>query len=287
MAQKKEHLGTGLAAIFGEDITNVLEEIENSANSDGSGSKTSLKIADIRTNPYQPRKIFDDEKIHELAESIRQQGVFNPILVRRALGGYELISGERRLRASQLAGKETIPAIVMDAMDDQMMQISLLENIQREDLNAIEEANAYQTLMSKMNCTQEQLAEKIGKSREHIANTVRLLKLPADVQKLVQDGRLSMGHVRPLITLDPERCSQLAKKAVSEGLSVRAVEALAKAKPVEVKPAKVHDPFIADVEKKLKEKFGTSCKVTDKAITISYSDTADLNRLLEILGLLD
>ncbi|MCR5067925.1 MAG: ParB/RepB/Spo0J family partition protein [Erysipelotrichaceae bacterium] len=287
--KKKEHLGTGLSAIFGDDIVNVINDIENSANDDGSGRKVTLRLNEIRTNPYQPRKVFNDEKINELAESIRQSGVFTPILVRQSVGGYELISGERRLRASELAGKDTIPAIIIEATDDQMMEISLLENIQRENLNAIEEANAYQTLMKKMDCTQEQLAARIGKSREHIANIVRLLKLPKDVQKLVEDGKLSMGHVRPLITLDKDTCSRLANKAVSEGLSVRTVEALShltpggKARPETPKK----DPFIRDLEKRLKEKYETPVKITDKSINISYSDTEDLNRILEILGMIE
>ncbi len=288
MAAKKERLGTGLSAIFGENIEDVINDIENSAHDDGSGRKVTLKLSEIRTNPYQPRHVFDDEKIRELAESIRQQGVFTPILVRQAVGGYELISGERRLRASEIAGKENIPAIVMEATDDQMMEISLLENIQRENLNVIEEATAYQTLMKKMNCTQEQLAARIGKSREHIANTIRLLKLPRDVQKLVEEGKLSMGHVRPLITLDPQLCSQLAEKAVRDGLSVRAVEALSHLPQTPVKnngPKK--DPFIADLEKRMKERYGTPVKITDKSINISYRDTSDLNRILEILGIIE
>ncbi len=286
MAAKKERLGTGLSAIFGENIEDVISEIENTAHDDGSGRKVSLKLSEIRTNPYQPRHVFDDEKIRELADSIRQQGVFTPILVRKAVGGYELISGERRLRASEIAGRETIPAIIMEATDDQMMEISLLENIQRENLNVIEEATAYQTLMKKMNCTQEQLAARIGKSREHIANTVRLLKLPKDVQKLVEDGKLSMGHVRPLITLDSKTCSQLAQKAVADGLSVRAVEALSHLPQPAVNPVKPKkDPFIADLEKRLKEKYGTPVKITDKSINLSFHDTDDLNRILDLLGM--
>ena len=288
MAAKKERLGTGLSAIFGENIEDVINDIENSAHDDGSGRKVSLKLSEIRTNPYQPRHVFDDDKIRELAESIRQQGVFTPILVRQAVGGYELISGERRLRASEMAGKQTIPAIVMDATDDQMMEISLLENIQRENLNVIEEATAYQTLMQKMNCTQEQLATRIGKSREHIANTIRLLKLPKDVQKLVEEGKLSMGHVRPLITLDPKLCSQLAEKAVRDGLSVRAVEALSHLPQAPArKGGEKKDPFIADLEKRMKEKYGTPVKITDKSINISFHDTNDLNRILDILGIIE
>ncbi|MBQ6654102.1 MAG: ParB/RepB/Spo0J family partition protein [Erysipelotrichaceae bacterium] len=286
--KKKEHLGTGLSAIFGDDIASVISDIENSASDDGSGRKTTLKLSEIRTNPYQPRKVFNDEKINELAESIRQSGVFTPVLVRKSVGGYELISGERRLRASELAGRDTIPAIIMEASDDQMMEISLLENIQRENLNVIEEANAYQTLMKKMNCTQEQLAGRIGKSREHIANTVRLLKLPKSVQQLVEEGKLSMGHVRPLITLDKDTCTQLAQKVVNEGLSVRAVEALAAKPQAKAKPAaKKADPFIRDIEKRMKEKYGAPVKITDKAISIPYTDVNDLNRLLEILGMIE
>jgi ParB family chromosome partitioning protein len=291
MAKKrgsKERLGTGLAAIFGEDVISVIDEIQSSAKADEYGRRATLKLSSIRSNPYQPRKIFDQKKMEELAQSIRENGVFTPVLVREAVGGYELIAGERRVKASVLAGKEEIPAIIMDFDDGQMMEISLLENIQREDLNVLEEAGGYQKLIDKLGYTQEQLAKRIGKSREHISNTLRLLKLPEDVQKLVEENKLSMGHVKCLITLDDKTISEIAHKAVRERLSVRQVEALASAKK-SVKTAKttVEDPYLADLQNSLQRKFSSKVKITKNSINIFYQDTDELNRLLELLNVID
>jgi ParB family chromosome partitioning protein len=291
MAKKKENkerLGTGLAAIFGDDVISVIDEIQNSARADEYGRRASLKLTDIRSNPYQPRKIFDQEKLEELAQSIRETGVFTPILVREATGGYELIAGERRVKASVLAGKEEIPAIIMDFNDTQMMEISLLENIQREDLNVLEEASGYKKLIKALGYTQEQLANRIGKSREHVSNTLRLLKLPKDVQKLVEENKLSMGHVKCLLTLDDKTISEIAHKAVSEGLSVRQVEALASdkkaSKPVKTK---AEDPYLVDLQNSLQRKFGSKVKITQNSINIFYQDKDELNRLLELLDIID
>ncbi|NLZ76254.1 MAG: ParB/RepB/Spo0J family partition protein [Erysipelotrichia bacterium] len=286
--ERKERLGTGLAAIFGDDVISVIDEIQSSAKADEYGRRASLKLVDIRSNPYQPRKTFDQEKLEELAQSIRETGVFTPILVREATGGYELIAGERRVKASVLAGKEEIPAIIMDFTDTQMMEISLLENIQREDLNALEEASGYQKLIETLGYTQEQLAKRIGKSREHVSNTLRLLKLPKDVQKLVEEKKLSMGHVKCLITLDDKTISEIAHKAVSEGLSVRQVEALATAKKAS-KPAKtkVEDPYLVDLQNSLQRKFSSKVKITKNSINIFYQDKDELNRLLELLDVID
>ncbi|HPX32324.1 MAG TPA: ParB/RepB/Spo0J family partition protein [Erysipelotrichaceae bacterium] len=291
MAKKKENkerLGTGLAAIFGDDVISVIDEIQNSARADEYGRRASLKLTDIRSNPYQPRKVFDQEKLEELAQSIRETGVFTPILVREATGGYELIAGERRVKASVLAGKEEIPAIIMDFNDTQMMEISLLENIQREDLNVLEEASGYKKLIKALGYTQEQLANRIGKSREHVSNTLRLLKLPKDVQKLVEENKLSMGHVKCLLTLDDKTISEIAHKAVSEGLSVRQVEALASdkkaSKPVKTK---ADDPYLVDLQNSLQRKFGSKVKITKNSINIFYQDKDELNRLLELLDIID
>ncbi len=285
--KKNEHLGSGLAAIFGEGVDDVLEEIQNGP--DAKGSAKEIAISSIRTNPYQPRKKFDEESLNQLAESIKAQGVIQPIIIREALGGYELVAGERRLRASKIAGLTTIPAIIKEFDDSQMMEIALLENIQREDLNVIEEANAYKELMNKLGYTQEQLAQRVGKSREYIANTLRLLKLPKEVQNLVIEGKLTPGHVRPLITLDSAKAIEIANKAVEENLSVRAVENLVNFTELtkEKKTKKKTDPFVRSVKKKLEEKYGTRVKITDNSINISYLDTDDLNRILEIMDCLD
>ncbi len=285
-----KRLGKGLEAIFGENVNEVLEDIQK-GNTEFGGKKSEIPVKDIRPNPYQPRKIFDKEKILELAQSIKEHGVFTPVLVRKSIQGYELIAGERRLRASKEAKLENIPAIVLEFNDDEMMEISLLENIQREDLNAIEEANAYQKIMDRMGYTQDKLAERVGKSREYVANTLRLLKLPKSIQQMVSDNKVSMGHVRPLITLDDEGLAyDIAMKIVDEGLSVRAVEKLvkdSKAKPAEAKKEKTKNHNFVYVEEIMQKKLQTKVKVESNSITISYSDTKDLNRILELIGCIE
>lgn len=288
-APRKTGLGRGLDAIFGEGVENVLEDIQ-AGKTEHASSKTELPVSEIRANPYQPRKVFDDEKLKELASSIKEHGVFTPILVRKSVHGYELIAGERRLRASKIAGKESIPAILVEFNDEQMMEIALLENIQREDLNIMEEAAAYSKLMERMGYTQERLAERVGKSRVHIANTIRLLKLPASVQQLVAENKLSQGHVRPLITLEDEGLAyDIAMRIVDEGLSVRAVEKIVRdaKEPKPAKKEKVKDHNLIYVEDIMQKKLQTKVKVEGKSITISYQDTKDLNRILELIGCIE
>lgn len=219
-------LGKGISSIFGADVSQMLDDIQNGKNETISRESMDLPVSQIRPNPYQPRKLFDPQALEELADSIREHGVFTPVLVKKSIQGYELIAGERRLRASRLAGQETIPAIIVDFDDQQMMEISLLENIQRENLNVIEEARAYDQLIRTLHYTQEQLAVRVGKSREHVTNLLRLLKLPEDVMQLVIDKKLSMGHARALLALKEQNVmSQIAAKAIEEGWSVRATEA--------------------------------------------------------------
>ena len=190
MAEKKKGLGKGLEAIFGEDVTTVLEEIQHSGH-----NSEEIEVKLIHPNPYQPRQHFDQERIDELAMSIKEHGVFTPVLVRKAVSGYQLIAGERRLRATKQVGLERIPAIVLDFDDQQMMEISLIENIQREDLNVVEEARAYKTLIDRLGLTQEELGKKVGKSRVHITNTLRLFQLPESVIQMLYNQELSMGQV--------------------------------------------------------------------------------------------
>ena len=292
MAKKENNarLGKGLSAIFGEDVSNVLEDIQQGKSEVHEDSKFEVDVKDVKPNPYQPRKHFDDDKIQELADSIKLHGVFTPILVKKAVKGYELITGERRLRASKRAGLKRIPAILMDFDDQQMMEIALLENIQREDLNAIEEAQGYEKLIKKLGYKQEELAHRIGKSREHVANMLRLLKLPASVQQHVVNNELSMGHVRALLSLkDPKLMEEVAQKAIQLHLSVRAVETLVKnmnePKPEPVK--KERDVNLDQVEKRLQSRFGTKVKIDEKQIVIKYHGNDDLNRVLEMIGGLD
>ena len=283
MAEDKSRLGRGLEAIFGENVNSVLEEIQHTH----ANSAEALPVDQIHPNPYQPRIHFDEVKIEELAQSIREHGVFTPILVRKAVKGYQLIAGERRLRATKVAQLKTIPAIVLEFSEAEMMEISLIENIQREDLNIIEEARAYENLLVKMDMTQETLAKKLGKSRTHITNTLRLLQLPKGVQDLVLNKVLTMGQVKPLITLeDPAKIQALADKIARESLSARDVEKLVKEKkPVTKTSAPVTDYSYA--ERLLTDKLQTKVKIAPKALTISFNDDDDLNRLLEVLGVLE
>lgn len=286
---EKGRLGSGLDYIFDTNIGNLLDDIQNNTNLDEMGRRMMLKIADIKTNPYQPRHSFDEEKLQELADSILEHGVFTPILVRKAETGYQLIAGERRLKASEKAGLTEIPAILMDFTDTQMMEISLLENIQRENLTPIEEAVAYQQLINNLNYTQEQLAQRISKSREYVANTLRMLKLPQSVQQLVNEGKLTMGQVRPLITLENEEdIHALAKKIEREKLSAREVERLVdsykKTSTPKSSTPKTVDSNTREVQKRLQQKFSTRVKITSNSINISYHGTSDLNRILDLLG---
>lgn len=287
----KERLGTGLNVIGSGLLSEMLEDIQNNRNLDDYGRRINLKVAEIHPNPYQPRRNFDRSKLQELADSISEHGVFTPIIVRKAASGYELIAGERRLRACQLAAKTEIPAILVDFNDTQMMEISLLENVQRENLSAIEEANAYQQLIKNLNYTQEQLAKRIGKSREHVSNTLRLLKLPQSVQHLVDEGKLTMGQVRPLISLETEtEIKAIASKAVNEKLSAREIERLVsslKGAGKKITPPRQLDAATLEVQKKLQRKFSTRVKITNNSINISYSDMEDFNRIMEILGCVD
>ncbi|MCI8540440.1 MAG: ParB/RepB/Spo0J family partition protein [Erysipelotrichaceae bacterium] len=290
MAKKESALGKGLSAIFGESIDEVLEGIQQGANEEYRTQKSELPLAQIKPNPYQPRKEFDEDKLQELADSIALHGVFTPILVKQAVQGYELISGERRLRASKLAGKEYIPAIIVDFDDQQMMEIALLENVQREDLNAIEEALGYEKLIQRFAYTQEELARRVGKSREHVANLLRLLKLPPAVQNYVVTKQLSMGHVRALLALkDASRIEETAQAAIRLHLSVRAVETMVKNinEPKQKTLKQERSVQMDAIEHRLQGKFQTKVTVDDKTIIFRYQGTQDLNRLLELLDCLE
>ncbi|WP_433944820.1 ParB/RepB/Spo0J family partition protein [Paenibacillus sp. SN-8-1] len=254
-----------------------------------------IPLNQLRANPYQPRKTFDEEAIKDLAESIRQHGVIQPIIVRSVLKGYEIIAGERRFRASQYCGNTTIPAVVRSFTDQQVMEIALIENLQRENLNAMEIAVAYQGLMDQFELTQEELSLKVGKSRSHIANFLRLLALPDEVKEYVSRGTLSMGHARAIVGLkDSAIIKQLAKQCIENEWSVReledAVQQLDRKKldTSKVKiAAKKRDPYIEEVEETLRERFKTTVKIKpakDKGkIEINYFSQQDLQRLLDML----
>ena len=285
--EDKKRLGKGLGAIFGDDLSNVIEEIQQGTLD--VGKRYELPLSEIRSNPYQPRKVFDKEKIEELAQSITAHGIFTPVLVRPSINGYELIAGERRARAAKIAKLETIPAIVMDFTDEQMMEVGLLENIQRENLNAIEEANAYQQLIDRLKYTQDQLAKRIGKSREHVANILRLKRLSPQIQEMVLNNQLTMGHVRPLVTIvDEDEAVNMAYRIIAEGLSVREVERLVnKGNVVKTTKPKAIDRDLENVRFILERKLQTNVKVDSKKIEIKYNGVDDLNRILELLDAID
>lgn len=253
-----------------------------------------ISLSQLRPNPYQPRKTFDEDSIKELAESIKQHGIIQPIIVRTVLKGYEIIAGERRFRASQFCGNATIPAVVRSFTDQQVMEIALIENLQREDLNAIEVAVAYQALIDKFKLTQEELSMKVGKSRSHIANFVRLLSLPAEIKDNVSRGTISMGHARALVGIKDEKAQkELADLTVSLDWSVRDLEEAiqkldTKQSEDKTKPnQKKRDPYIDHLEESLRERFKTTVKIKqqkDKGkIELQYYSKQDLERLLELL----
>ena len=288
MNDKRKALGRGLEQLFNDEGLNF-DTIENSIIEEAKTNDQIVEIdlSELRANPYQPRKNFDEEALNELALSIKEHGVFQPIIVKKSIKGYEIIAGERRFRASKLAGLETIPAIVKDFSDEEMMQIALLENLQRENLTSIEEAKAYKSIIESMNITQDELAKKVGKSRSHVTNILGLLKLPASVQDMVLYNKLSMGHARVLSKLDdPKTIEDLAQRVITEDLSVRKLESLVyDNEEKEVKTKKNTNNEYKYMENFLKEKLGTNVKINNNKISIKFSNVQDLNRILEIMNI--
>lgn len=288
MNDKRKALGRGLEQLFNDEGLNF-DTIENSIIEEAKTNDQIVEIdlSELRANPYQPRKNFDEEALNELASSIKEHGVFQPIIVKKSIKGYEIIAGERRFRASKLAGMQTIPAIVKDFSDEEMMQIALLENLQRENLTSIEEAKAYKSIIDSMNITQDELAKKVGKSRSHVTNILGLLKLPASVQDMVLYNKLSMGHARVLSKLDdPKTIEDLAQRVITEDLSVRKLESLVyDNEEKEVKTKKSSNNEYKYMENFLKEKLGTNVKINNNKISIKFSNVQDLNRILEIMNI--
>ena len=288
MNDKRKALGRGLEQLFNDEGLNF-DTIENSIIEEAKTNDqiVEINLSELRANPYQPRKNFDEEALNELALSIKEHGVFQPIIVKKSIKGYEIIAGERRFRASKLAGLETIPAIVKDFSDEEMMQIALLENLQRENLTSIEEAKAYKSIIESMNITQDELAKKVGKSRSHITNILGLLKLPASVQDMVLYNKLSMGHARVLSKLDdPKTIEDLAQRVITEDLSVRKLESLVyDNEEKEVKTKKSSNNEYKYMENFLKEKLGTNVKINNNKRSIKFSNVQDLNRILEIMNI--
>lgn len=290
METKRKALGRGLEDLFNSESLE-LEKIENKIMESATKDEiVDIKLSELRSNPYQPRKVFDEEALNELSESIKNYGVFQPIIVKKSIKGYDIIAGERRVKASKIAGKTTIPAIIRDFSDEQMMQIALLENLQRENLSAIEEATAYRDIINALSLTQEELAKKLGKSRSHITNMLGLLKLPSDVQDMVLKNDLSMGHARVLSKLENETdIKELANKVKDDGLSVRELEnqvnsTYKRSAPIK-RREKSDNKEYKYLEDALEEKFGTKVKILSGKIQINYSSVSDLNRIMEILNI--
>lgn len=293
---QRKALGKGLEQLFNNNNSNV-EAFDFSAFEKEIVTTTPesdikmIPISEIRSNPYQPRIHFDENALQELASSIKEHGVFEPIIVKKSIKGYELVAGERRTRASKLAGLDTIPAIVKDFNDTQMMEIAILENIQREDLSPIEEARAYKNYMIKCNMTQEVVANRFGKSRSYITNLLGLLNLPSEVQKLVNNGDISMSHARVLSKIeDPNVIVALANRVLKESLSVREIENITSGEEVVKKnPLKKNDipksTRYKVYETSLREAVGTKVNISSNKITIPFDSEADLDRIMEILNI--
>ncbi|WP_425059438.1 Stage 0 sporulation protein J [Sporomusa carbonis] len=288
----KRGLGRGLDALFGAPGT--------AQNAEQSEVANEIDIKDIIPNQHQPRRDFDEESLAELAQSIKQHGVIQPVVVRKILTGYELVAGERRWRASQMAGLKSLPAIVREYTDAEMMEIALIENLQRQDLNPIEEAMAFRRLMDEFGLTQEEVSQKIGRSRSMIANIVRLLNLQPEVQEFVSRGTLTMGQARPLLALQtPELQLDAAKQIIEEDLSARDAEELVRRlaahrpdKKVEPKPEQVDEVnqlFMSEFEDRLKVMLGTKVKIKPgklkSKIEIEYYSQEDLERIVEMLSI--
>ncbi len=278
--RKRQALGKGLGAL-----------IPGGEGGPDSQSQPFVGVDEIFPNPTQPRRKFDKASLKDLASSIREKGVLQPVLVQKVPGGYELVAGERRLRAARLAGLEKIPVQVRKLQDVERLEMALIENIQREDLNSLEEAQAYRELQEKYGYTQEEVAKKVGKDRATVANAIRLLSLPEFVKGALVDGNISAGHARALLPLTDERAvHKMLDRILEKGLSVREVESAVSSsalRGVQTKPARKVSVEIADLEKRLARRLGTRVRVSEKKrggrIEISYSNLEDLNGLVDIL----
>ncbi|MCM1567977.1 MAG: ParB/RepB/Spo0J family partition protein [Roseburia sp.] len=295
-------LGKGLDSLIpnavGETKKKEMKVTETSVDSPegkaAKGPETIVKITKVEPNRKQPRKNFDEDALQELSDSIKQFGMIQPILVQDRKDHYEIIAGERRWRAAKLAGLKEIPVIIRDYTEQEIVEISLIENIQREDLNPIEEAQAYKRLLEEFNLKQDEVAERVSKSRAAVTNSIRLLKLTDEVQQMVIDEMISTGHARALVAVEnPEEQYSLAQRIFDEKLSVRDVEKLMKNLHKPAKPKKLDDKTLQaiyqDIEEKLKNKLSTKVSVTSKGngagkIEIEFYNHEDLDRLLDMIG---
>lgn len=289
---KRRALGKGLEELFYNEPMDYNKIEEKIITETPKEEIKKVSLDELRSNPYQPRQNFDETALNELAASIKEHGVFQPIIIKKSIKGYEIIAGERRVKASKLAGLKEIPAIIRDFSDSEMMEIALLENLQRENLNSIEEATAYKKLLENLNLTQERLAERLGKSRSHITNMLGLLTLPENVQSLIGSKKISMGHARVLSKLeDLHQIAELSDQIITEGLSVRQLEEITSSDKAYGRKNKItrhpkeENREYEYLEESLKEKLGTKVRVKKNKLEITFTNTNDLNRLLEIMKL--
>ncbi len=290
METKKKALGRGLEQLFTNNVIDF-DNFEKEIVTENKNDVVMIKLSEIRSNPYQPRKTFKEETLQELAQSIKEYGVVQPVIVKKSIKGYELVAGERRCRASRMAGLTEVPAIIKDFSDQEMMEIALIENIQREDLNPIEEAKSVLNIINLRGFTQEEFAQKFGKSRSYITNLLGLLKLPNNIQDMVINKELSASHARVLSKLeDNDQIEELATKIVKEKLNVRDIEQLVnnteivKRKPIvtnkEVNPKyHIYESIISD-------KLGNKVKIHKNKIEINFDSLKDLERIMEILNII-
>ena len=288
METKRRALGKGLEELFNNEQLDLNKFEKTIIESTPKEEIIDVKLSELRPNPYQPRKVFDESKLEELAASIKEHGVFQPIIIKKSIKGYEIIAGERRVKASTKAGLETIPAIVRNFTDEEMMEIALLENLQRENLNSIEEATAYRKLLDNLKVTQEELAKKLGKSRSHITNMLGLLSLPEEVKEMINNNKLSMSHARVLSKIEEkEKILDLAQKVIDKNLNVRELEEISQDKEIikkhHIEKKKVNEYHY--IEETLCDKLGTKVKISKNKIEIKFNNNEDLNRILEILNL--
>ena len=288
---KRRALGRGLEELFNTEVLDYSSVEEKIVSETPKDEITMVELSELRSNPYQPRKIFDEQALEELANSIKEHGVFQPIIVKKSIKGYEIIAGERRVKASLMAGLTHVPAIVRDFNDTQMMEIALLENLQRENLTAIEEATAYKKLQETLGLTQEELAKRLGKSRSHITNMLGLLTLPSTIQEDISSKKITMGHARVISKLENSTQQQeLVDKVINEGISVRQLEELAKeTEIIKTNPQKTRIDSIENeysyIQDEMSEQLGTKVVIKKNKIEISFVNGNDLNRLLEYMNI--
>ncbi len=289
--EKRRALGRGLEELFYNEPINYSKVEEKIITETPKEGITMVNIDELRSNPYQPRKVFDQNALDELATSIKEHGVIQPIIIKKSIKGYEIIAGERRVKASKIAGLKEIPAIIRNFTDSEMMEIALLENLQRENLSAIEESMAYEKLLTALSLTQEQLAKRLGKSRSHITNMLGLLSLPDEVKEMIQDKKISMGHARVISKLeDKEQQISLARKVEKSSISVHDLEELTKSnekfvRTHEIKKVKTEFNEYQYIQEELCDRLGTKVKIKNNKIEISFVNGSDLNRLLEIMNI--